>query len=260
MEDTRDSKWFYFEILTSAETGRRHGHSRSAAIEGNRSFGHFHHSLLLTNPGRHLDTCRGTRRGRAGRDCGDRDTVRHIVPVIPVADRIRHVAYVTTTSVAAVRSLASHVVGTAVTVTIDTVRGATVAGTTTADSRHTDHSLPGYVLNGTGRSRPDTSRLKDRVLFRGVRTGNRWQPTGWAFVARHRVLRHLVPRHVMNFLLGRFQLQQRDRGGMLVFGGGRDPCNRLGCRHRWPRPGSGVADERSGSWIRADRWNRRRGN
>lgn len=162
----------YFETLTSVETGRRHGHSRSAAIEGNRSFGHFHHSLLLTSPGRRLDTCRGTRRGRAGRDRGDRDTVRHIV--IAVADRIRCVARVTTISVAAVRTLASHVVGTAVTVTTNTIRGATVAGATTADSRHTDHSLPGYVLNGTGCSRPDTSRLKDRVLFRRVGAGDCW--------------------------------------------------------------------------------------
>lgn len=189
-------------MLTSAETGRRHRHSRSASVlEGTRSVRHLHDTVLLAARRGHVD--RGCRTGRRSRGSRDGYAVGDAVRIAPDDDDdgIRGRGAVAGTVITAVaRLVADDCVCAGIAarrVAVTPARGAA------AHSGDTHHPLPRDILDRTGRSGTHPGGLKDRVLLRRIGTGDGRQTTGGALARRHRIRRHHLVgcRHVMTVIL-----------------------------------------------------------
>lgn len=200
MHSVRPARW---SVPPSAETGRRHRHSRPATIEGAGSFWHFHGIVLLAVHRRHISSdCRtrcssGRRHGRNGY-AGDAVCIR-------IPGRIRS----TTAVISAVVSVGSFIAGHPIAVRVrgvDITCTAVARGGAATHSGNTHHSFPRDILNCTGRSRAHSRGLKDRVLFRRIGTcDGRWT-AGRTLTGRHRIGGYVMGCHMMTFLLRGLEL------------------------------------------------------
>lgn len=153
-----DKTW---EVLTSAETGRRHRHSRSATVEGTGSLRHFHDTiLLLAAHRRHVAGGRRTGRGSSRRNRRDGYTGDAVYVRVPGGIPDGTAAVIST--VIAVGRFTAHSVAIR---DVDVARTAVVRRGAATHGGDTHHPLPRDILYRTSRSGANSRRLQDRILF-----------------------------------------------------------------------------------------------